>query len=149
MAGRWNPIFELRHFDHPQISPHRSELEPLAWCTWPWPWGSGKARTRCCGSLLDCPTQLTCFVLFDVYICQLCCMTNTKMRNKETRSWTICSPKPCLWVILTSSDPGCSQVGETRCGKGSVEGKKYLNLHVDKTRGTFLFATYVFVFEFV
>ena len=54
-----------------------------------------------------------------------------------------------LWVILTSSDPGCSQVGETRCGKGSVEGKKYLNLNVDKTRRIFLFATCVFIFEFV
>ena len=46
--------------------------------------------------LFDYLAQPTCFVQFAVCNCQLCCMTNTKMRNKETRSWTICSPKPCL-----------------------------------------------------
>ena len=34
-------------------------------------------------NIVDSPTQLTCFVHSDVYVCQMCFITNTKVRIRK------------------------------------------------------------------
>ena len=63
--------------------------------------------------------------LFCSFWCQLCCMTKTKMRNKETRSWTICSPKPCLVGHLDLFRPWLqssrwNQMRERKCWRQEI-----------------------------
>ena len=41
-------------------------------------------------SLVNCPTKPTCLVHSDVCICQLCFITNRKLRNRKTQARAIC-----------------------------------------------------------